>query len=286
MSRRSQAVHFLTRAGIIFGALFAVTIVLAAIPGHRAPVVSSAAQEAQSASAPESSAGSGAPGSQEMDHSKMPGMPGMDMSDEKASEHAAMEDMAGMHGANPHMYMTAMRPQTPGDVQRANEIVEQLRAGIEKYRDYHVALNEGYKIFMPNVPQPEYHFTNYGKGFLEAFRFDPAQPTSLLYKKTADGYELVGAMYTMPKRASEEQLNERVPLSVAHWHLHTNLCMPASGEMLRADWTKFGLRGSIATEQACDAAGGRFRPVIFGWMVHVYPYESSLDKIFAMHHHD
>jgi hypothetical protein len=25
--------------------------------------------------------------------------------------------------------------------------------------------------------------------------------------------------------------------------------------------------------------------VIFGWMVHVYPYEDSLDKIFAMHHH-
>lgn len=280
MSRRSQALHFLTRAGIIFGALFAVTIVLAAIPGHRAPALSSLAQEAQ---APSTSQGSG---SQAMEHSQMQGMPGMDMSDERASEHAAMEDMAGMHGANPHMYMTAMRPQTREDVQRANEIVEQLRAGMEKYRDYHVALNEGYKIFMPNVPQPEYHFTNYGKGFLEAFRFDPAQPTSLLYKKTADGYELVGAMYTMPKRASEEQLNERVPLSVAHWHLHTNLCMPASGEMRRADWTKFGLRGSIATEQACDAAGGRFRPVIFGWMVHVYPYESSLDKIFAMHHHD
>ena len=23
---------------------------------------------------------------------------------------------------------------------------------------------------------------------------------------------------------------------------------------------------------------------IFGWMVHVYPYEDSLDKVFAMHH--
>jgi hypothetical protein len=52
-----------------------------------------------------------------------------------------------------------------------------------------------------------------------------------------------------------------------------------------ADWTKFGLHGSIATKDSCDAAGGRFSPVIFGWMVHVYPYEDSLDKIFAMHHH-
>ena len=119
-----------------------------------------------------------------------------------------------------------------------------------------------------------------------SFSFDPSRPTSLLYKKTSDGYELVGAMYTMPKRATEEQLNARVPLSVAMWHLHTNLCMPPRDQRGTADMTKFGLRGTIASEDACDAAGGRFHPVIFGWMVHVYPYEDSLDKIFAMHHHD
>jgi hypothetical protein len=62
--------------------------------------------------------------------------------------------------------------------------------------------------------------------------------------------------------------------------------MPQKGQMRSADWTKFGLRGSIATQEACAAAGGRFHPVIFGWVVHVYPYEDSLDKVFAMHHHD
>ena len=156
------------------------------------------------------------------------------------------------------MTMTAMRQETPADAQRANEIVAQLRSGIEKYKDYHVALEDGFRIFLPNVPQPEYHFTSYRNGFLEAFTFDPARPTSLLYKKTATGYELVGAMYTMPKRATEEQLNARVPLSVAMWHLHTNLCMPPRTELKNADWTKFGLRGSIASKDACDAAGGRF----------------------------
>jgi hypothetical protein len=149
-----------------------------------------------------------------------------------------------------------------------------------------VALNEGYKIFLPNLPQPEYHFTNYGHGFLEAFTFDPGRPTSLLYKKTTDGYELVGAMYTIPKRASEDQLNERVPLSVASWHLHTNLCMPPRDQRKTADYTKFGLHGSITTQETCDAAGGKFHPVVFGWMVHVYPYEDSTEKIFAMHHRD
>jgi len=149
-----------------------------------------------------------------------------------------------------------------------------------------VALNDGYRIFLPNVPQPEYHFTSYKNGFMAAMRFDPSEPTSLLYRKTADGYELVGAMYTMPKRATEDQLNERVPLSVAAWHLHTNLCMPPKDQRQNADWAKFGLHGSISTQQACDAAGGAFRPTIFGWMVHVYPYEDSLDKIFAKHHRD
>jgi hypothetical protein len=108
----------------------------------------------------------------------------------------------------------------------------------------------------------------------------------MLYKKVPGGFELVGAMYTMPKRATEEALNARVPLSIALWHLHTNLCMPQKGQMRGSDWSRFGLRGSIATQEACDAAGGRFQPVIFGWMVHVYPYEDSVDKVFAMHRHD
>jgi len=268
MSARSTLFHLAGKAGLVLGAIFVMTVLLAAMPGHRAP--------ASQNPAPQESA---APQSQEM--------PGMDMGDEHATEKDAVHEMTpGHHDThNLHMTMTAMRPETPEDVQRAKEIVAELRRGIEKYQDYHAALNDGFKIFLPNVPQPEYHFTSYRNGFLEAFTFDPARPTSLLYKKTGTGYELVGAMYTMPKRASEDQLNARVPLSVAMWHLHTNLCMPQRDQLRMADWSKFGLRGSIATQDACEAAGGRFRPSIFGWMVHVYPYEHSLDKVFAMHHH-
>ena len=270
MSARSTAVKIAAKTGMLFGASFLVTVLLAAIPAHHPPAAPETAQES-------------AKPAPDLDR----GMPGMDMSDEHVSEKTAAHDMAPGHtdAHSQHMTMTAMRDQTPEDTQRAKEVVAQLRAGIEKYRDYHVALNDGFKIFMPNVPQPEYHFTSYRNGFLEAFTFDPARPTSLLYRKTSTGYELAGAMYTMPKRASEEQLNARVPLSVAMWHLHTNLCMPPRAQLRNADWGKFGLKGSIATEDACDAAGGRFRPSIFGWMVHVYPYEDSLDKIFAMHHH-
>ncbi len=208
--------------------------------------------------------------------------------DEKLSEAGAVQDMnhGHHHQSGPHIRLTPERSATLDDRQRAEEVVTQLRTGMEKYKDYRAALADGYKIFLPNLPQPEYHFTNYWNGFLQAFTFDPAQPTSLLYKKTRGGYELVGAMYTMPKRATEDQLNARVPLSIARWHLHTNLCMPPRGQERSADWSKFGLRGSISTQEACDAAGGRFLPSVFGWMVHVYPYESSLDNAFAMHHGD
>src|SRR5271170_7096928 len=45
--------------------------------------------------------------------------------------------------------------------------------------------------------------------------FDPARPTSLLYKKTADGgYRLVGVMYTDRVDASLEEIDARIPLRV------------------------------------------------------------------------
>src|ERR1700722_2429362 len=210
MSARNTAIQLITKAGTFFGALFLDGVLLATIPAHKSqPLQFSEAQESQSTP------------------SSANNMPGMDVSEQHTPEAGAVQDMSsGSRDAHSlHMYMTAPRPQTTGDVQRANEIVAQLRSGIERYKDYHVALDDGFKIFMPDIPQPEYHFTSYKNGFLGALNFDPSRPTSLLYKKTFGGYELVGAMYTMPKRATEEQLNARVPLSIASWHLHTNLCL-------------------------------------------------------------
>ncbi len=217
----------------------------------------------------------------------MPGMPGMDMgnTEERSDDHAqtgAMHSMQpGHHMSGPHMRMTPMRPATPEDLARADQIAATLREAIEQYKDYRVALADGYKIFMPNLPQAQYHFTNYWNGYLEGFTFDPARPTSLLYKKTRDGYELVGAMYTAPRSATLEQLNERVPLGIASWHVHVNFCMPPRDHAAHADWTRFGLTGSIATAEACAEAGGKFYPQIFGWMVHVYPFETSRAKVWG-----
>lgn len=217
-------------------------------------------------------------------------MAGMDMSqhdsdknpDATKAANDAMSDHDMDESMSAHMYMTTLRPANPADERRAAEILAQLRPAIEKYKDYRVALAEGFKIFGPNVPQPIYHFTNYAYGFEAAFEFDPTRPTSLLYKKTGDGYELVGAMFTDRKLASEDDLNTRVPLSIARWHKHTNLCLPPKGTAWQqANFKEFGLKGSIATQEACEQAGGRWYPQIFGWMVHVYPYESDPAKVWA-----
>jgi hypothetical protein len=130
-----------------------------------------------------------------------------------------------------------------------------------------VALADGYRIFLPNVPQKQYHFTNYWYAFEAALHFDPDHPTSLLYEKHGNDYKLIGVMYTAPKNASEEELDRRIPLSIAQWHAHINMCVPPE-EKRRELWgphPKFGLAGSISTKEECEAAGGRFVPQMAGW---------------------
>ena len=189
--------------------------------------------------------------------------------------------MAHMAG---HMHMTSLRPPQPGDQQKADAVAAAAKQAMAPYQDYRKALADGYVIFLPNVPQHIYHFTKHEYGAEAAFHFDPSKPTSLLYKKTADGYTLVGAMYTDRRRATEDELNERIPLSVARWHQHINFCKAPEGQ--EAGYfghdAKFGLMGSIHTQEACDAAGGLFLPHVFGWMVHVYPYETDPKKIWAV----
>jgi hypothetical protein len=160
-----------------------------------------------------------------------------------------------------HMYMTTLRPMSAGDQQRADALVRAATTAIAPYKDYRKALADGYEIFLPEVPQAQYHFTKYEYGRQARLRFDPLKPTSLLYKKTADGgYELVGAMYTDRVDATEDDLNERVPLSVARWHQHINFCKAPAGQQTAyfGPAAEFGLRGSIATKEACEAAGGTF----------------------------
>ena len=40
---------------------------------------------------------------------------------------------------------------------------------------------------------------------------------------------------------------------------------------------RFGFTGTIADAASCEAVGGNFHPLIFGWMVHVYPFAGTDD---------
>lgn len=198
-------------------------------------------------------------------------------------------DMQGMAHMSGHMYLTSLRPMKPGDKAKADAIVTAAKQAMAPYEDYHNALNSGFHIFLPNVPQPLYHFTNTANALAARNHFDPLKPTSLLYKKTADGgYKLIGVMYTDRVDASEDEINDRIPLSIARWHQHTNFCKAPEGQKAAyfGPNAKFGLLGSIHTREDCEAAGGAFFPHIFGWMVHVYPNESDPGKIWSVDDHD
>jgi hypothetical protein len=171
----------------------------------------------------------------------------------------------------PHMKMTPYLSITTSDIARMKAIVQNAHVCFDKYQDYHLALKDGYQIFAPNIPQDIYHFANV-KSFAEAqTTFDLAHPSALLYKKVADGYQFVGVMYSAPENVAAEQLNQRIPISIAPWHLHVNFCLPAGDteQTLFHANSLFGLTGTISTQAQCAKVGGTFYSSMYGWMVHI-----------------
>src|SRR5260370_24629322 len=174
---------------------------------------------------------------------------------------------------------------------------------------------------MESVPQDVYHFSNRELTAAEYMGdFDLARPGSLLYEKKHFGvYKLVGAMSDAPADDTPEQLDALIPLSLSHWHAHTNICLPngvteadvMNGNVaarMRPDIssaarapTEFGrgsgagnaermrvgyladprvvFIGTISNQVDCEAADGNFHKQIFGWMIHVYPFASEDLKV-------
>ena len=217
-------------------------------------------------------------------HAQADSMPGMQMpaahSVESATE-TSMTSMAAM-ATNPHMKMTAPRRATAADSARARALADTLRRALAKYQDVKVAEADGFRMFAPQLKkQRVYHFTRNMSAVKAAFTFDAASPTSLLYTRDTTGrFTLVGAMYTAPRRLSEDDLNARVPLSIARWHEHVNICLPKRGATERWKETRkgqmlFGPAGAIATKQDCDTNDGRWMEHLFGWMVHANVFASN-----------
>jgi hypothetical protein len=192
------------------------------------------------------------------------------------------ESMAAM--AN-HMCVTPLRPTRPGDEEKAHAVIAQVKAAMEKYKDYKKAIADGYAQANPTVDQPQFHFTSEANAKLADTEFDASRPTSLLYFQTpTQRFKLEGVMYTARPNATEDELNQRIPLSMARWHKHTNFCAAPENKVKQyfGKNPKFGMFGSIHTREACLAEGGKFMPVVFTWMIHVFPYEDDMKNVFSM----
>ena len=198
--------------------------------------------------------------------------------------------MRGPH--DPHMRLSPQTPERAGDRARADALAQATGRAIARYRDVAVAQADGYRVF-GDVPEAKViHYVHPRRSIAERRRIDPERPGSLLYERRGGGLALVGAMFTAPPGSTSAELDRRVPLSQARWHLHTNICTPrpiwsrakwdermASGEMV------YGAFSPIATRKACRAVGGRFHDTILGWMVHVYPFRSDPAKRWHEAHH-
>ena len=221
------------------------------------------------------------PSGQAQQNQSMGGMPGMEMNG--ISDMSDMgPSMAAMAG---HMTVTPLRPKQPGDEEKAKAVVAAVKAVMDRYKDYRKALADGYAIANPKLEQPQYHFNNEANAREADVHFDPSKPTSLLYRRTpTQRYKLEGVMFTARPNATEDELNERIPLSVAHWHEHTNFCAapPTKVKEYHGAHPRFGMFGSIHSKEACDAEGGTFYPYMFTWMIHVFPYESDFKEVFSM----
>jgi hypothetical protein len=233
-------------------------------------------------------------------------------SNEEGNGPGAMGQMGSHMKMGEHMTMTESRAATPEDTARGELIIKTMRANLTKYQDYKVALADGFLPYMESVPQDVFHFSSRAASFAE-YRgdFDLARPGSLLYEKqTLGGYKLVGAMYSAPPTDDPAQLDKLIPLSLSHWHAHTNICLPAGvteddvingritpshprfassldrnmnhGLQMRLGYladTRFGFTGTIFEQPECEAVSGTFYKQIFGWMVHVYPFVSDDLKV-------
>ncbi len=179
----------------------------------------------------------------------------------------------------PHLQISVRQPPRPDDAARAEAVRGAALAVMARYRDVKVAERDGYRPFnMTGLPGEEIHYTHAWRAGAEKRGLDYSKPGSLLYRRDPQGLTIVGVMYTAAPDARPEELDQRVPLSIGIWHRHVHFCgAPRNAPRSETEGPapRFGFYGSIADEATCDAAGGYWIPVAFGWMTHVYPPSGS-----------
>lgn len=194
---------------------------------------------------------------------------------------AAVRAMA--MGETAHLLTTDRRPGTAADSLRADELVVAMRDALGKYSTPDRAVKDGFRELPTGdtATRAIVHYFNWRNAVEEAIRFNPAKPAALIYRRGRNGYRLLGATYTAPGQSTEEALDQRVPLSVAEWHQHVDLCVPKPDDVAR--WPEvggdgkpvFGPESAIDTQAGCDSVAGDFKSRVFGWMLEARVFTSD-----------
>lgn len=170
---------------------------------------------------------------------------------------------AGSAMPHAHMSLTESRPGTAADTARAIAVVDGLRKAISPYQTIEAAERAGYRGKRDAETVKTGKLLHMGlRPARGAKGFDPSSPQALLFRREPDGtMRLAGAMFVAPPSATTDDLDDMIPLSVAHWHRHVNVCVSANRENPRHF-------PHATTAEACEAVSGRFRAES-RYMVHV-----------------
>jgi hypothetical protein len=128
-------------------------------------------------------------------------------------------------GAHQHDGKVLLAEAPPTDEQRlaAARLIDDTRAGIERFSDLRVALADGYLPMTPPAA-PTVHYVN--QTYVRSGdALDPTRPQGLVYANTPNGPLLLGAMYMMPKANAPPP---NIGGSLVEWHTHSNLCFSLS----------------------------------------------------------
>ena len=178
--------------------------------------------------------------------------------------------MGGVDTTTGEMDMT-MTPITgtpsASDRQKVATILAATRAATSRYVTPMLGMEAGYTHHTRFTPYA--HFSNYLYAGEANLRFDPAQPTSLLYAVVQGSPSLAGVMYTAAASDTPAELAQILPSTIVSWHQHMDICYLAQG-----------VRTGV-TQATCQSQGGTWAAKS-QWMVHAWMYLPNPDGMFAI----
>ncbi len=168
------------------------------------------------------------------------------------------------------------------------KVVAAVKASIREIQDYKNAIADGYLRGNPEVkqtwlPLQQWSLRTRGRPALRPHRNQPR--CSTLRPPTPGGFKPKGVMLPPSSNATESELNDRIPLSMAHWRISTSISvvrMPAKvkGVFRRSPEVR---HVRVNDSQQGKRVRRRMEPGYFRtsstWMIHVFPYEDDAWRI-------